>query len=216
MIWFLLSGCSEMPLPEEGKMVFCPPPNVENAEENGDVRLSVSGILQEVRSSDGECDVEIVVENGGDTYVFGYSILDHAETSQTQIPTWDTGGNIEIEYREKMVFGTTQSIIAFDDSGLLMALEEGYWGGSIESTELPFSVDWSEFFVSESVSDCMVREGYEILVNDDTFTPFLVGEFSLDGTQWDFYAVSAVQVKDGTSCSVSDKSDHFSWAAFRK
>ena len=147
MILFLLSGCSGMLSPEEGKMNFCPPANIDNAGENGNVQLSVRGILQEVRSSDGECDVEIVVENEGETYVFGYSISDHEDVSQTQIPTWETGGSIEIEYREKMVFGTTQSIIAFDDSGLLMALEEGYWGGSIESTELPFSVDWSEFFV---------------------------------------------------------------------
>ena len=216
MMFFLLIGCSDMLPPQEGKMVFCPPANIDNAGENGDVRLSVRGVLQEVRSSDGECDVEIVVENEGETYVFGYSILDPDDVSQTQVPTWETGGSIEIEYREKMVFGTTQSIIASDDAGVLMALEEGYWGGSIEASELPFSVGWSELIVAESVSDCMVREGYQILVNDESFTPFFADDFNLDGTQWEFYAVAAVQVKDGASCSVSDKSDHFSWAAIRQ
>ena len=215
MILFLLSACSEILPPEEGRMVFCPPANIDNGGENGDVRLSVSGVLQEVRSSDGECNVDIVVEKEGETYVFGYSILDPDDVPQEQVPTWQTGGNIEIEYREKMVFGTTQSILAYDDTGLIMALEEGYWGGSIEASELPFTVDWSELVVAESVSDCMVREGHEIFANSKLFTPFDVDGFNADNTEWDFYAVAAVKVKDGATCSVSDKSDHFSWAAIR-
>ena len=215
MILLLISACSEMLPPEEGRMVFCPPANIENSEQDGDVRLSISGILQEVRASDGECSVEIVVENDGETYVFGYSILDAEDVSQTKVPTWQTGGNIQMEYREKMVFGTTQSILAYDDAGLIMALEEGYWGGSIDAEELPFAVEWSELIVAESVSDCMVREGYRILINDTSFAPFYVDQVNIDNTEWDFYAVAAVQVQDGATCSVSDKSDHFSWAAIR-
>ena len=216
MILLLISACSEMLPPDEGRMVFCPPANIDNVGENGNISLYVSGTLQEVRSNDGECNVEIVVENEGETYVFGYSIFDADDVSQAQIPTWEVGGNIEVEYREKMVFGTTQSILVHDDAGLMMALEEGYWGGSIDESELPFSVEWSDLIIAESVSDCMVREGYQILVNESSFTPFYVDQIDLDGTEWDFYAVAAVQVKDGASCSVSDKSDHFSWAATRR
>ena len=216
MILFVLIACGDLAPPEEGRMNFCPPANIDNSGENGNVLFSIDGVLQEVRASDGECSVEIVVENEDETYVFGYSILDTGDDSQTQLPTWETGASIQMEYREKMVFGTTQSILAFDDSGLIMALEEGYWGGSIEAVDLPFAVAWSDIMVAESVSDCMVREGYQISVNEDLFTPFSIHRVEIDSIEWDFYAVAAVQVKDGAVCSVSDKSDHFSWAAIRQ
>jgi|GEM_PF-6175110 len=216
MLLLMIMSCSEMEAPQQGSILFCPPSNIENQAENGDVQLMVSGELQEIRDGSGECNIELVIENEGETYTFGYSILDPDAVPQAQLPTWDVGQTVDVEYREKFVFGTTQSMLVHDDSGLMMALEEGYWGGSIDASELPFSVTWSALIVAQKESDCIITEGYSIVVDDVPFTPFYNDTFSVGDAEWDFYAVAAVQLKDGKTCSVSDKSDHFAWAAIRQ
>jgi hypothetical protein len=87
----MLMSCSQMEAPEQGSILFCIPENIEVTMVDGEANHVVDGLLEEVRLGEGDCAVELVIEDGEDSHVFGYSILDSNEEAITSLPSWKIG-----------------------------------------------------------------------------------------------------------------------------
>ena len=175
----------------------------------------LTGNLVNIREGSGDCSAELVFQTEDTEHIIGYSILDPEGNDASFIPDWTSAENVTLSTHISFVFGMSYGLVLEDSESILIALDEGTWGGALQDAELPFTVEPSVNSVAESEGECLTKIGYALSVGDEELVPFGEFDLAIAGQDFTFVAVSAVEYGPGTSCEVSDKSDEFAWGIFR-
>ena len=218
LFWTLFTGCSQEPPPSDpvaGSIRLCLPESVQPSMETQEPNL-LTGKLVDIREGSGDCIAELVFHTQDTEHVVGYSILDPEGNDATFIPSWTSAENVTLSTHISFVFGMSYGLVLKDSEGTLMALDEGTWGGALKDAELPFEVGHSESNIGSIEDECMTKTGFALTIGDEELVPFGEFDIAIEGQDFTFVAVSAVEYGPGTSCEVSDMSDEFAWGVFRK
>jgi len=201
---------------EEGAVDVCSTFELSGEEELAQVSGTVTGINEGVL----DCDQSVSIEDAaGQQWRVGVSILDATGADIAPAIDLDIGDSISIEYRFHMVFGSVEGLVITDDFGVVVAADEGAWGGALTASALPFSVSRGQQVVSSNVTPCMTMEGYEIIFEgDDTVvqSPVSISKFLIEGQEMQTLAIRSTLRGPGRNCSASDISGQdVAWAVFR-
>ena len=217
LFWTLFTACTQKTVstdPVVGTIQLCISEDLQPSMETEEP-IFITGDLLDIRESTGDCAAELVFQVEDAEHIIGYSILDPEGNDSTFIPEWNAAEEVTLSTHISFVFGMSYGLILEDSNGIMMALDEGSWGGALRDANLPFEVEQSESALGSNEGECVTTTGYALTIGEEEMAPF--GEYDLDieGQSFTFFAVSAVEYGPGTSCEVSDMSDVFSWALFR-
>ena len=224
LFWTLFTACnpedkSSDPVadndPVAGSIRLCLPEDIQPSMETEEPNF-LTGSLVDIREGVGDCSAELVFQTEDAEHVIGYSILDPEGNDTSFIPDWTSAENVTLSTHISFVFGMSYGLVLEDDSGIMLALDEGTWGGALKNAELPFEVGQSESEVGFIEEECMTKTGFALTIGDEELVPF--GEFAIDidGQDFTFLSVSAIEYGPGQSCQISDMSDEFAWGIFRE
>jgi hypothetical protein len=220
LFWTLFTACNtEDPVaetdPVAGSIRLCLPEDVQPSMETEEPNF-LRGSLLDIREGSGDCTAELVFQTEEAEHVIGYSILDPEGNDASFIPSWTSAENVTLSTHISFVFGMSYGLVLEDDSGIMLALDEGTWGGALQDAELPFEVGQSENDIGSTEQECMTKTGFALTIGDDELLPFGEFDIAIDEQNFTFIAVSAVEYGPGTSCSISDMSDEFAWGIFKE
>jgi len=176
----------------------------------------LTGNLVDIREGTGNCANELVFQTVDAEHVIGYSILDPEGNASSFIPSRTSAENVNLSTHISFEFGMSYGLILEDSKGLLMALDEGTWGGALKDAELPFEVGQSESDIASIEEECMTKTGFALTIGDEELAPFGEFDITINEQYFTFVAVSAIEYGPGHSCETSDKSDEFAWGIFRE
>ena len=157
----------------------------------------LTGNLVDIRDGSGDCTAELVFQTEDAEHVIGYSILDPEGNDATFIPDWTSAENITLSTHISFVFGMAYGLVLEDDNGIMMALDEGTWGGALKDAELPFEVGQSDNEVGFIEEECMTKTGFALTIGDEELAPFGEFDIGIDGQDFTFVSVSAIQYGPG-------------------
>ena len=199
----------------EGQIAICST-ELPQAEESGVV---LSGVVSALNDGSVDC-TESVTLTGEDDAVMtvGYTVLDADGMDIT--PALDLAVNDAVSgmYRNTMVWGTVEALVLEDASGLILAVDQGTWGGGLEDDDIGFSVSFGADVIASEQSECVTKDQYAIVFEaDETVAIEPVGSsaIEIDGQVLTAHAVAASMRGPGTRCEVSDQPDYLSWAVVR-
>ena len=220
LFWTLFTACNtEDPVsetdPVAGSIRLCLPEDVQPSMETEEPNF-LRGSLLDIREGSGDCTAELVFQTEEAEHVIGYSILDPEGNDASFIPSWTIAENVTLSTHISFVFGMSYGLLLEDDSGIMLALDEGTWGGALQDAELPFEVGQSENDIGSTEQECITKTGFALTIGDDELLPFGEFDIAIDEQNFTFIAVSAVEYGPGTSCSISDMSDEFAWGIFKE
>jgi hypothetical protein len=214
LFWTLFTACNTED-PVAGSIRLCLPEDVQPSMETEEPNF-LRGSLLDIREGSGDCTAELVFQTEEAEHVIGYSILDPEGNDASFIPSWTSAENVTLSTHISFVFGMSYGLVLEDDSGIMLALDEGTWGGALQDAELPFEVGQSENDIGSTEQECMTKTGFALTIGDDELLPFGEFDIAIDEQNFTFIAVSAVEYGPGTSCSISDMSDEFAWGIFKE
>lgn len=218
LFWTLFTACSPEPTnsyPVAGRIRLCLPEDIQPSMETEETNF-LTGNLTDIREGSGDCAAELVFQTEDADHVIGYSILDPEGNDATFIPDWTSVENVTLSTHISFVFGMSYGLILEDDSGIMLALDEGTWGGALKDADLPFEVGQSEANIGFIEEECLTKTGFALTIGDEELIPFGEFDLTIEGEGFTFVAVSALEYGPGTSCSISDMSDEFAWGIFRE
>jgi hypothetical protein len=214
LFWTLFTACTQDPPPVAGSIQLCIPDELAPSMETEEPTF-VTGSLLDIREGS-NCAAELVFQSEGVEHIVGYSILDPEGNDATFIPEWTSAENVTLSTHISFVFGMSYGLVLEDDNGIMMALDQGSWGGALKNAELPFVVEQSENDIGSIEDECMTKTGYTFKIGEDHMAPFGEFDLTIDEQDFTFVAVSAIEYGPGQSCSISDMSDEFAWGIFRE
>lgn len=217
MLVSLLFACSiEETTVEKGRVEFCYSNLEFTDEENLNLEsFLLDGTLENISTDFDDCAVTLEILSEDIIYTIGYTIYDANENDATPVPTWSLNTEVFLELRDKMVWGNTEGLLLSDNDGLLLAIEQGYWGGNILDEDLPFSVEMSSTPFDTKKEECMTTEAHTVLFDNTDVIPFNSVDLTVNGWDYNAIAIGAENYGPGTQCEVSDNSDLFSWMIIR-
>jgi hypothetical protein len=217
MLISLLFACSiEETTVEKGRVEFCYSNLDFTNEENDSLdTFFLDGTLENISTDFDDCAVTLEIMSEDISYTIGYTIYDDSDNDATPVPSWALNTDVFLELRDKMVWGNTESLLLSDEDGLLLAIEQGYWGGSILAEDLPFSIEINPTPFDTKKEECITTEAHTILFDNNDVTPFNSEDITVDGWDYNVVAIGAENYGPGTKCEVSDNSDLFSWMLMR-
>ena len=218
LFWTLFTACSEEPTdpnPIAGNIRLCLPEDVQPSMETQEPNF-ITGNLIDIREGSGDCAAELVFQTEEAEHVIGYSILDPEGNDASFIPSWTSAENITLSTHISFVFGMSFGLILEDESGIILALDEGTWGGALKDAGLPFEVGQSESDIGSIKEECITKTGFALTIGDEELVPFGQFDIAIDEQDFTFIAVSAIEYGPGQSCEVSDMSDEFAWGLFKR
>ena len=59
------------------------------------------------------------------------------------------------------------------------------------------------------------QDGFALTVGDEVMAPYAVYDLSIEGMDYKFLSIAAMENGPGTKCAISDISDAFTWGLFR-
>ena len=214
LLWTLLTACTQEPPPVAGSIQLCIPSDLSPSMSTEEP-ISITGNLVDIREGS-ECAAELVFQTEDAEHVVGYTILDPQGNDATFLPEWSSAEDVTLTTHIAASFGMSYGLVLEDESGIMMALDEGTWGGALRNAGLPFAVEQSEHDIGTVQEECASKTGYTFKIGEDHMAPFGVFDLVIEEQSFDFVAVSAIEYGPGLSCSISDLSDEFAWGIFRK
>ena len=219
LVLCLLAGCGETI--SAGYIIVCAPENLpDDARFNGDVIFDEDGVVTAIDPGTTDCERSLIVEDSeGASWTFGFTVVDDSDQDATASLDLEVGSSVLVGYRDRMVWGNVSGLVISDADGLVAAVEQGYWGGALQEVTLDgLSVRRGEEVQATEVTDCEVRESFEIIFEaDDTvaLTPFATAPLQLGGVELTAVSVSSLVKGSGARCSISDTTDTLTWAVVR-
>ncbi len=227
ILFLALAGCSELEPPVNGSIDACLG-GPSSALGGDDLEVEISGTVTgvDVESADmnlADCNtapthsIEITDE-AGDIWTVGLSV-DRDGSDETPIFAVDEGATIDLTFRDKMVWGTVSAFTLSDEDGLIAAVEEGTWGGALNTDDTPgLEVSRGKDVIGTESTDCMPIETYTIVFAADEkaeLEPFQSAIIDIGGLAYNGLPVASYDYGDGTNCQVSDISGATSWVVYR-
>ena len=234
LIFLTLFACTELPLslqpPPRGQVSVCVghAGGVQTGT-GSDIDVEISGTVVGFESTadmdQPGCDtppaitVDIEDENG-EIWTVGWAFLDNDGADITPPVDLDLNAQVDLIFRWRMVWGTTAGFVLTDDSGLVVAADQGAWGSALSTADLPgFEVVRGDTIVALDDSSCQPIEGYTVdfITADDRISVYPVGteEITVNGQALQVTALQATAWGESATCSVSDTTDVTAWAAQR-
>jgi hypothetical protein len=212
----LLGFTACLEAPETGSLQVCSGDFELPGEDEG---VSGQGTVTALDDSS-DCTRSVTLEDeDGLSLTLGLTVTDAAGLDVTPDWTLAEGDLVDFTFRQRMVWGTVSGFVLADAAGLMLAAEEGGWGGALLSEDLEgLEVSTGEEVVAITEGDCLTREGHEIHFQGDemlTLLPVSSGELSLSGETLTATALRATTDGEGRVCSVSDTTDVTSWMLVR-
>ena len=212
------------PAPEEPPP---PPPAVGSLEvclpiDAGDSTLmEVTGTVV-ARDDSYTCTRSITVETeDGSVHTVGWTVQDDTGRDQTPETSVALGDVVTVGMRAHMVFGAVHGLMVHDDDGLVLAADEGTWGGGLLPEETGVVVAPGALLATVE-NDCSVLDYHAL-----SFTFLETGEapehtlydvppLSVDEhEQWTVHTVASIVRGPGDRCEASDQTDEHAWVISR-
>jgi len=185
-----------------------------------DMTLDISGTVIAINSDAVECSRSITVENAdGDSWTVGLSVTDDQGEDVLLDIDLELDDTVELVYRSRLVWGEVKGFTISDSEGLVLAVEEGTWGGALEPELLEgFSTSRNDELLATEREECMVRKSYAMEFEGDeslTLQPYEEDFLFVNSQQMRAVAVASVVPGPGKSCTTSDTTDIHSWLLSR-
>ena len=211
MILFLVACLSTV---DRGTVSVC----LDDDRPGVDFELDFAGTVSAVGR--GECGTELVIDDGaGTTHTLGFGAVDadHLETTATLDIA--EGTHVSLHYVYRMVWGDVAGFALYDDERLLVAADEGTWGGAISDDEahLGFTVEYGDKLGTEA-TECMPVDGYSMVFNAEhpvEIEPIGSAPIQVAGAEYQALAVAAWKWGESTGCQMSDTTDRLAWMVTR-
>ena len=218
LIFALLISCTK-DKPLAGSLELCLPDALQPTFDS-EAPVVFSGDLVRFQLGNGDCHAEAVFQDGDTEYVIGYTQygpegIDPEQAVNGYIPQWEAAENVTVSIYAQNSFGTSYGLVVEDDDGILIALEEGHWGGALSDVALPFEVGKSENPIGTIEQECVIKTGYALTVGDEVMAPYANYDLSIEGMDYKFLSIAAMENSPGIKCAISDISDAFTWGLFR-
>jgi len=184
-----------------------------------DTLLEVSGTVVALDDGTVDCSRSVTLKDAEDNlYTVGLTVLDGDGNDITEPIDLAVDQEADLLYSFIMVWGTAAGLTLHDEDGLVLAADEGTWGGALADIDLGFSVAYSEDPIATRREECMVTDGHAILFQGDalvTLDPVTTTGIQVDGQSLNATAVRANKLSSGRNCSISDTTDSLTWLVSR-
>lgn len=203
----------------------------EGVVERGEVEICLGG--PDGQATDVALDFQVTVGGEGEVAGCEGRLMTDAEGAEWALGLRVTGAEGEdlgpaiewgevgaLSFRDRMVWGDVAGVQLLDWEGaLLLAADEGWWGGAFEAGELEgFSARRGDELVATEPTECEPIEGYTLEFSADeqlSLTPVEEGLLHVGGRAFTAMAVAAWDYGEGAGCSVSDNSGATAWVMVR-
>ena len=211
MILFLLA-CITTPI-QSGDVTVC----LDGGRPTADLALDVAGPITAV--GEGDCGAELTMEDGdGIAHTIGYAAKDGDAADITPVSSLAVGDTVQLAYDYRFVWGDVAGFAIYADDGLVVAADEGVWGGAFALDMLDgLTVSYGDKLGTEE-TDCMPMDGYTMVFHGDSdvvVEPINSAEVEIGGVAVQALAVAAWQWGQPHGCQVSDTTDHLAWVVSR-
>jgi len=231
----LLVACEDTgPKPEVGAADACASaPEALLEDEEDDVVLDVSGTVTEVLAAvpnsefgTGGCAAEVLdrgfrLDVDGQEVLIGFNVRDGAGNDLLPADPVAVGDEVDVLFRSRMVWGSVEGLAVRDADGVVLAVEQGTWGGALEPGDVDgLEATFGEVVAKKDEPSCGHWNGHEVVLTAPdqpavALEPVSTGPISLDGQQLTAVAAAALTYHEGSGCMISDTTDRLSWALYR-
>jgi|GEM_PF-4699759 len=178
----------------------------------------VSGTVVAIDDGATDCSHSVTVEDAeGAQHVVGWSLTGEDGTDHTPPLDLAEGDGVDVLVRSVLVWGDVQGLVIEDDGGLVVAAEEGTWGGALEADDVAFEVLVGAWRFTEE-SDCETIEYYSFFFEGDARSEGVsleAVELTVDGAELQAVGGTALLRGPGTNCEITDQTDELSWIVWR-
>lgn len=160
--------------------------------------------------------IEIEDANGA-TWTVGLSV-DFAGEDKTPVFDVAEGDIIDLDFRERLVWGTVAGFTLSDDLGLIAAVDEGTWGGALDPGQTGIEVTPGDTVLQTEVTECQPIETFDLTFqaeSDVTLRPGYGAHLTVAGNDLWALAVAAWDYGSSPDCSISDATGASSWLVYR-
>lgn len=209
-------GCVAQPV-ERGDVVVC----LDGERSWGpDIDLELSGTVTSIGAGDDPCVWGATLDDGAGTVAsIGFGVRDAEGGDLTPPIDLVAGDTVQLTYRYRVVWGDVAGFVLSDGVGVVVAAEEGAWGGALHASDVPgLTVQRGEDVVATEPTECQPIEGYEIVYTGDealTLTPVSSGTVQIGGAPLTAMALAAYDYGASATCQVADQTGETSWVVVR-
>ena len=140
---------SDPPPPEMGVVDIC-----TDVPAGDDTLHAFSGVVVAMDDGSTDCTHSITIEDAdGERHTVGWSVTDDNGADHTPAADVAEGDSIRLEIRAHMVFGDVRGLVIRDDDGLLLAADEGTWGGGLREEETGLGISHGSV-LAETETEC--------------------------------------------------------------
>lgn len=186
--------------------------------EGYDLMLENVAVLS-VTPAAGDAPLTIALEDGADVRTVGLSVRDADGVDATPALDLAEGDVVSLVYRYRFVWGDVAGFALHDADGLVVAAEEGAWGGSDVVQAVPgLAVRRGDDVVAREATDCVPIEGYSLVFEGDEaveLVPVAEAPVVVGGAELTAVAVASWDYGESTSCAISDATGFQSWVVYR-
>jgi len=225
----VISGCQaggDLQEPELGSVHAClgGPDVVTGAD--GSFDINVEGTVIErwawdfnLSDCSGAIDRAVQIEDdNGDIWSLGIGLLDE-DNDWVDSRLAPKGRNVNFTYRYRHPWGDVAGFVLSDVDGIIMAADEGSWGGALRNEDVPgLKIYPGEEIVAEKETDCAPTVGFDMHfdADSDVIVPPVGSEtIFIDGHRFEAHALDAHEDAVTEGCSMPDTPGIFAWAITR-
>lgn len=218
MLFALLSACLTDETVDRGTVDIC---LTDSEGEVIDEELYLRGIVGPPDSTSdcqGTRSFSIVDKHKG-TFTWGFGVRDADGSDITPALEVDEGDEVELFYRNRLVFGDVAGFVLGDWEGaLLAAADEGTWGGAFDPGDVNgVSIERGDEVIAREPTDCQPIEGYEIEFSadeDEVLTPVDSEQIAIEGRSFTAMAVAAWDYGEDDDCQITDATGVTAWVIY--
>jgi hypothetical protein len=206
-------GKSDDELPLSGTVTVC----TDISPDDGTVHL-VSGVVVAIDDGASGCTRSLSVQDGaGAVHVVGWTVEDDDGVDHTPDLDLQEGAEVELSVRSVLVWGDVQGLMVVEGSSLVVAADEGTWGGALTPDLTGFAVEHGALLATDEQQCQTLDYGEVVFVADDTVSgePLAERAITVAGEALQAMGVASIQRGPGSSCDISDTTDDLSWVVWR-
>ena len=210
-----LVGCQDVV--EHGTLTICT--TMEDPSPTSNALTTHAGEVIAIDDGTVDCTRSVtIVDELGISQTIGLTVTDSLGQDITPMMDVNPGDAITLDFHLLRVWGWTMGFVLTDADGIVLAADEGTWGGALTDVDLGFRVDYSTEPIATATSECLTSDYFDITFAADTATSVAAGSSDaliIDGTTYMATAINATKFGPGRRCEVSDKSNYLTWIVAR-
>lgn len=184
-----------------------------------DLDLLLDGTVTAVEADASGARSVTVDDGAGEVHTVGLSVGDAADADIAPALDVAVGDAVHLVYRYRFVWGDVAGFALSDADGLVVAAEEGAWGGALQEGDVPgLSVRRGDDVVAREAAECQPLEGFSLVFEGDEaveLVPVDTAPLSVDGAALTAIAVASWDYGESATCQISDVTGYDSWVVHR-